>query len=101
MTGERLFDTHVVVDWSARNAPSPAKPTKDAIFWAVVRDGAKPRVFYARTRAAARTRRGHVCACAHTTHGARVHTHAPPDKKKGEEKGNIRERARVERRCCR
>jgi len=56
MTGTRLFDTHVVVDWSARNAPSPARPTKDAIFWAVVRDGAKPRVFYARTRAAARTR---------------------------------------------
>ncbi|MDJ0993616.1 MAG: hypothetical protein QNI90_08585 [Dinoroseobacter sp.] len=56
MSGDRLFDTHVVVDWSARNAPSPVKPTKDAIFWAVVRDGAKPRVYYARTRAAARTR---------------------------------------------
>ena len=32
-----LFHTHVVVDWSARSRPSPAKPTKDAIWWAVAR----------------------------------------------------------------
>jgi len=51
-----LFDTHVVVDWSARNAPSPARPVKDAIFWAVARGDSRPRVHYARTRAAARTR---------------------------------------------
>ena len=32
-----LFHTHVVVDWSARSQPSPKKPTKDAIWWAVAR----------------------------------------------------------------
>ena len=32
-----LFHTHIVVDWSARSRPSPAKPTKDAIWWAVAR----------------------------------------------------------------
>ena len=32
-----LFQTHIVVDWSARSKPSPAKPTKDAIWWAVAR----------------------------------------------------------------
>ena len=32
--GLRLFDTHVVVDWSARSTPSPAKPRKDSIWWA-------------------------------------------------------------------
>ncbi|MDE0103050.1 MAG: hypothetical protein OXN89_11780 [Bryobacterales bacterium] len=32
-----LFHTHIVVDWSARSKPSPAKPTKDAIWWAVAR----------------------------------------------------------------
>ena len=30
-----LFHTHIVVDWSARSKPSPAKPTKDSIWWAV------------------------------------------------------------------
>ena len=48
-----LFHTHVIVDWSARSQPSPAKPTKDAIWWAVARtDGSvaveKPE--YTRTR---------------------------------------------------
>lgn len=33
------FDTIVMVDWSARSAPSPAKPTKDAIFIGMARDG--------------------------------------------------------------
>ena len=30
-----LFDTHIIVDWSARSKPSPEKPTKDGIWWAV------------------------------------------------------------------
>ena len=29
-----LFDTHIIVDWSARGEPSPVKPTKDGIWWA-------------------------------------------------------------------
>ena len=33
----QLFHTHIVVDWSARSKSSPAKPTKDAIWWAVAR----------------------------------------------------------------
>ncbi|WP_345229468.1 molybdenum cofactor guanylyltransferase MobA [[Roseibacterium] beibuensis] len=33
------FDTILVVDWSARAAPSPAKPSKDAIHIGMVRDG--------------------------------------------------------------
>ena len=32
-----LFHTHVVVDWSARSKPSPARETKDSIWWAVAR----------------------------------------------------------------
>ena len=32
-----LFHTHIVVDWSARSRPSPARETKDAIWWAVAR----------------------------------------------------------------
>ena len=34
-----LFDTHIVVDWSARSKPSPAQRTKDSIFWAVAHGG--------------------------------------------------------------
>ncbi len=45
-----LFDTHVVVDWSARSTPSPARPTKDAIWWAVARDGRVEAPEYVRTR---------------------------------------------------
>ena len=47
-----LFHTHVVVDWSARSTPSPARPSKDAIWWAVARSGggAVPAPRYARTR---------------------------------------------------
>ena len=51
-----LFDTHIVVDWSARSRPSPAKPTRDAIWWAVARDGVVARPVYVRTRHAAITR---------------------------------------------
>ena len=45
-----VFDTHVVVDWSARSTPSPVRPTKDAIWWAVARDGAVEAPEYVRTR---------------------------------------------------
>ena len=51
-----LFDTHIVVDWSARSKPSPGKPTRDAIWWAVARDGVVARPVYVRTRHAAITR---------------------------------------------
>ena len=30
-----LFDTHIIVDWSARSKQSPEKPTKNGIWWAV------------------------------------------------------------------
>ncbi len=43
------FDTVVVVDWSARSAPSPAKPTKDAIFVATAHDGTVTTAYH-RTR---------------------------------------------------
>ena len=46
------FDTVIVVDWSARATPSPAKPAADAIWIAVARaDGTD--TTYHRTRAAA------------------------------------------------
>lgn len=49
-----LFDTHVIVDWSARSKPSPARHTKDALWWAVARvDGGSVSVLepeYACTR---------------------------------------------------
>lgn len=44
------FDTFVVVDWSARGAPSAVKPSADAIWIGVVRDGATPTSSYHRTR---------------------------------------------------
>lgn len=47
----RLFDTHLVVDWSARNAPSPAEPSKDAIWIGVERDAEAEAPRYFRTRA--------------------------------------------------
>ncbi len=46
----RLFDTHLVVDWSARSTPSPARPSRDAIWWAAVREGCALEPEYARTR---------------------------------------------------
>lgn len=49
MTG---FDTVVVIDWSARSAPSPATPSKDAIFLGICRDGMVA-TLYQRTRAQA------------------------------------------------
>ncbi|MDG4648987.1 hypothetical protein P6F26_11080 [Roseibacterium sp. SDUM158017] len=48
----RRFDTVVVVDWSARSVPSPARPAKDAIFLGIARNG-REEVLYSRTRAEA------------------------------------------------
>ena len=49
-----LFDTHIVVDWSARSERSPVKPTKNAIWWAGARvEGGRVSALepeYARTR---------------------------------------------------
>ena len=49
-----LFHTHIVVDWSARSKPSPAKPTKDSIWWATARISrggvGVEKAHYARTR---------------------------------------------------
>ncbi len=45
-----IFHTHVIVDWSARSKPSPARPTKDAIWWAAAKDGVVDEPVYARTR---------------------------------------------------
>lgn len=49
----RLFDTHIVVDWSARSKPSPRRPSKDAIWWAAARQGEAVPASYERTRHAA------------------------------------------------
>lgn len=48
----KAFDTVVVVDWSARATPSPAKPSKDAIFLGLACDGYVA-TSYQRTRAKA------------------------------------------------
>lgn len=45
----RGFDTIVVADWSARSSPSPARPSKDAIFLGICRDGYVA-TLYQRTR---------------------------------------------------
>ncbi len=60
-----LFHTHIVVDWSARSKPSPKKPTRDSIWWAVARiaggvDVEEPQ--YARTRHEALDRLGRLIA---------------------------------------
>jgi molybdopterin-guanine dinucleotide biosynthesis adapter protein len=44
-----LFDTVIIVDWSAANVPSPTKPSADAIWIGVMRDGV-PEATYHRTR---------------------------------------------------
>ncbi|WP_308860679.1 precorrin-8X methylmutase [Oceanibium sediminis] len=54
----RLFDTHIVVDWSARANPSPRRPSADAIWWTVARDGVVEQPVYLRTRAEALARLG-------------------------------------------
>ena len=60
-----LFHTHIVVDWSARSKPSPAKPAKDAIWWAVARIASGTKVDepeYVRTRHEALDRLAHLVA---------------------------------------
>ena len=52
----RLFDTVVIVDWSASAAPSPAKPSPDAIWFAAARGGDVAAPVYCRTRAEAMAR---------------------------------------------
>ena len=45
-----IFDTHIIVDWSARSRPSPARPAKDSIWWCAATDGVAGNPEYARTR---------------------------------------------------
>lgn len=45
-----LFETHVVVDWSARSKPSPVRETGNAIWLAMARHGALVETAYFRTR---------------------------------------------------
>ncbi len=67
----RLFDTVIVVDWSARGTPSPAKPSADAIWIGAARDGAPVAPVYFRTRAAAMAHLGDRVA-AERAEGRRV-----------------------------
>ncbi len=66
--GWPLFDAYVFVDWSGRNAPSPARPQPDTIWVAeYARGDAAPRETYCPTRQAAtdhvfRVLCGHVLA---------------------------------------
>lgn len=48
-----LFNTHIAVDWSARSKRSPKRPSKDAIWYCVVKDGIDSEPVYRRTRAKA------------------------------------------------
>ncbi|MEM9715992.1 MAG: hypothetical protein AAF826_05690 [Pseudomonadota bacterium] len=48
-----LFDAYMMVDWSARSKPSPAKLVGDAIYIAFGSASAAPRTRYYRTRATA------------------------------------------------
>lgn len=51
-TSAPIFDAHVIVDWSARSAPSPKKESKDSIWIGVARNNGV-QTKYLRTRAAA------------------------------------------------
>ncbi len=53
------FDTVIVVDWSAANVPSPARPSADAI-WIGVARGQGSDVSYHRTRAGAEAALVHI-----------------------------------------
>jgi hypothetical protein len=66
----RLFDTVVMVDWSAASAPSPAKPSADAIWIGVVRDGAAEEPAYMQTRAKASSGSAHCSATSARRDGA-------------------------------
>lgn len=48
-----LFDTFAVVDWSAKAGPSPQRPSPDAIWLGVARQGTPSEPLYFRTRQAA------------------------------------------------
>jgi len=48
-----LFDAYMMVDWSARSKPSPAKPVGDAIYIAFGSKSEAPRTRYYRTRVTA------------------------------------------------
>ena len=45
-----LFDTIVIVDWSARSKPSPKKASSNAVWWAAAQAGEVRRTEYVRTR---------------------------------------------------
>ena len=45
-----IFDTHIIVDWSARSKPGPARPARDSIWWCAATDGVAGNPEYARTR---------------------------------------------------
>ena len=45
-----LFDTIIIVDWSARSKPSSKRPAPNAIWWAVAKAGNVQGAVYARTR---------------------------------------------------
>lgn len=49
-----LFDVYVAVDWSARSAPSPARESKDAIWYAWADHEGNEKIRYLRTRSALR-----------------------------------------------
>ena len=53
-----MFDNVIVIDWSARSTPSPAKPSRDAIFLCVSRlsEGESRHPEYHRTRISAMSR---------------------------------------------
>ena len=55
MTG---FDSFAVVDWSAAAKLSPKRPSKDAIWMAIVRQGGQPEITYCRGRQEAEQ---HLC----------------------------------------
>ncbi|MFO7759336.1 MAG: molybdopterin-binding protein [Roseovarius sp.] len=59
MTG---FDSVLVVDWSASSVVAPKRPTKDAIWLGLVRDGVAQEPVYCRTRIEAEARIGDLVA---------------------------------------
>ncbi len=46
-----MFDTILIVDWSARAKPSPSRPSADALWVGTMRDGVGEEARYFRTRA--------------------------------------------------
>lgn len=54
-----VFDTFAVVDWSAKAGSSPQRPSPDAIWLGVVRQGTPSKPLYFRTRQAAEN---HLCS---------------------------------------